>query len=128
MPLTALWLALAAAFVHALWNLLLAAAREIQAATAVATAIAAGLLLGVGGPKRLVLAALAAAAIVTSGTGSEAAALVGSYTIVATPRPPLDAGHGERRSTPSCRSGCSRSWTRSGRCSSTNDRRDQTWG
>jgi len=36
MPLTALWLALAAAFVHALWNLLLAGARDIQAATAVA--------------------------------------------------------------------------------------------
>jgi hypothetical protein len=49
------------------------------------TAIAAGLLLGVGGPKRLVLTALAAAAIVTSDTGtSEAAALVAAYTIVAT--------------------------------------------
>jgi hypothetical protein len=51
----------------------------------IVTAIAAGLLLGVGGPKRLVLTALAAAAIVTSGAGtSEAAALVTAYTIVAT--------------------------------------------
>ena len=40
MPLTALWLALAAAFVHALWNLLLAGARDIQAATAVALLVA----------------------------------------------------------------------------------------
>lgn len=36
MPLTALLLALAAAFVHALWNLLLARARDPEAATAVA--------------------------------------------------------------------------------------------
>jgi drug/metabolite transporter (DMT)-like permease len=36
MPTTALLLALAAAFVHALWNILLARARDIEAATAVA--------------------------------------------------------------------------------------------
>src|SRR5919198_1840857 len=36
MPLTALLLALAAACVHALWNVLLARARDIEAATAVA--------------------------------------------------------------------------------------------
>ncbi|MDQ2982212.1 MAG: EamA family transporter, partial [Actinomycetota bacterium] len=40
MPLTALALALAAAFVHALWNLLLARARDIEAATAVALLVA----------------------------------------------------------------------------------------
>jgi drug/metabolite transporter (DMT)-like permease len=39
-PLTALVLALAAAFVHALWNLLLARARDIEAATAVALVVA----------------------------------------------------------------------------------------
>jgi drug/metabolite transporter (DMT)-like permease len=36
MPTTALLLALAAAFVHALWNILLARARDVQSATAVA--------------------------------------------------------------------------------------------
>jgi drug/metabolite transporter (DMT)-like permease len=36
MPTTALLLALAAAFVHALWNVLLARARDVEAATAVA--------------------------------------------------------------------------------------------
>jgi len=36
MPTTALVLALAAAFVHALWNILLARARDVEAATAVA--------------------------------------------------------------------------------------------
>src|SRR5947209_2210264 len=36
MPTSALLLALAAAFVHALWNILLARARDIEAATAVA--------------------------------------------------------------------------------------------
>ena len=40
MPLTALALALAAAFVHAFWNLLLARARDIEAATAVALLVA----------------------------------------------------------------------------------------
>lgn len=40
MPLTALSLALAAAFVHALWNLLLARARDTEAATAVALVVA----------------------------------------------------------------------------------------
>jgi drug/metabolite transporter (DMT)-like permease len=39
-PVTALALALAAAFVHALWNLLLARARDIEAATAVALVVA----------------------------------------------------------------------------------------
>src|SRR2546430_8534179 len=39
-PLTALALALAAAFVHALWNLLLARARDIEAATAIALVVA----------------------------------------------------------------------------------------
>jgi len=39
MPASALALALAAAFVHALWNMLLAGARDSQAATAVALAI-----------------------------------------------------------------------------------------
>jgi drug/metabolite transporter (DMT)-like permease len=38
-PLTALLLALAAAFVHALWNLLLARARDPEAATAVALVV-----------------------------------------------------------------------------------------
>src|SRR2546428_14024989 len=38
-PLTALGLALAAAFVHALWNLLLARARDPEAATAVALVV-----------------------------------------------------------------------------------------
>lgn len=40
MPLTALALALAAAFVHAFWNLLLARSRDIEAATAVALVVA----------------------------------------------------------------------------------------
>ena len=40
MPLSALGLALAAAFVHALWNVLLARARDIEAATAVALVVA----------------------------------------------------------------------------------------
>ena len=40
MPLTALALALAAAFVHAFWNLLLAQARDAEAATAVALVVA----------------------------------------------------------------------------------------
>ena len=40
MPLSALLLALAAALVHALWNLLLAGARDTQAATAVALVVA----------------------------------------------------------------------------------------
>ena len=40
MPLSALLLALAAAFVHALWNLLLARARNPEAATAVALVVA----------------------------------------------------------------------------------------
>ena len=39
MPLSALLLALAAAFVHALWNLLLARARDPEAATAVALVV-----------------------------------------------------------------------------------------
>ncbi len=39
MPLSALFLALAAAFVHATWNLLLARARDPQAATAVALVV-----------------------------------------------------------------------------------------
>ena len=39
MPTSALALALAAAFVHALWNMVLAGARDSQAATAVALAI-----------------------------------------------------------------------------------------
>jgi uncharacterized membrane protein len=39
-PPTALGLALAAAFVHALWNLLLARARDVEAATAVALVVA----------------------------------------------------------------------------------------
>ena len=40
MPLSALLLALAAAIVHAVWNLLLARARDVEAATAVALALA----------------------------------------------------------------------------------------
>lgn len=40
MPLSALLLALAAAFVHAVWNLLLARARDPEAATAVALVVA----------------------------------------------------------------------------------------
>ena len=40
MPLSALLLALAAAVVHAVWNLLLARARDVEAATAVALALA----------------------------------------------------------------------------------------
>ena len=40
MPLSALALALAAAFVHALWNVLLARARDPEAATAVALLVA----------------------------------------------------------------------------------------
>lgn len=40
MPLAALLLALAAAFIHALWNLLLARARDSEAATAVALVVA----------------------------------------------------------------------------------------
>ena len=40
MPLSALFLALAAAFVHAFWNLLLARASDPQSATAVALAVA----------------------------------------------------------------------------------------
>jgi len=50
-----------------------------------ATALAAGLALGVGGPKRLVLTALAASSIAASGAGtSGSAALVVGYTVVAT--------------------------------------------
>jgi len=40
MPLSALLLALAAALVHAFWNLLLAGARDTRAATAVALVVA----------------------------------------------------------------------------------------
>jgi len=40
MPTSALGLALAAAFVHAFWNVLLARARDVQAATAVALVVA----------------------------------------------------------------------------------------
>jgi threonine/homoserine/homoserine lactone efflux protein len=51
----------------------------------IVTAFAAGLLLGVGGPKRLVLTGLAAASIATSGAPtSEQAALVVAYAVVAT--------------------------------------------
>jgi len=51
----------------------------------VGTALAAGLLLGVGGPKRLVLTTLAAATIATSTVaGSMTAALAVSYTTIAT--------------------------------------------
>src|SRR3954463_6724356 len=56
MPLSALLLALAAAFVHALWNLLLARARDPEAATAVALIVAvvvfAPVALVVGGLER----------------------------------------------------------------------------
>jgi hypothetical protein len=49
------------------------------------TALLAGLVLGIGGPKRLVLAALASASITESGTpSSEEAALIGWYTVIAT--------------------------------------------
>lgn len=41
MPVTALLLALAAAFLHATWNILLAGAKDTQAATAVALVVAA---------------------------------------------------------------------------------------
>ncbi len=51
----------------------------------VGTALAAGLLLGIGGPKRLVLTALAAASINASTVGgSRPAVLVVWYTIIAT--------------------------------------------
>ena len=40
MPTSALLLALAAACVHALWNILLARARDVEAATAVAVIVA----------------------------------------------------------------------------------------
>jgi hypothetical protein len=50
-----------------------------------ATALVAGLLLGVGGPKRLVLTALAAASIAAASTDTaESTVLVAGYTIVAT--------------------------------------------
>lgn len=49
------------------------------------TALVAGVLLGIGGPKRLVLTALAAAAIATTPTkASGEAAQLAAYTIVAT--------------------------------------------
>jgi drug/metabolite transporter (DMT)-like permease len=58
MPLTALLLALTAAFVHALWNVLLARARDPEAATAVALLVAvavfAPVALVVGGLERKV--------------------------------------------------------------------------
>jgi hypothetical protein len=51
----------------------------------VGTALVAGLLLGIGGPKRLVLAALAAASISAATTdGSEATVSVVLYTTIAT--------------------------------------------
>jgi Sap, sulfolipid-1-addressing protein len=51
----------------------------------VVTASGVGLLLGIGGPKRLVLTALAAASITTAGpTTSEAAALIVWYGLLAT--------------------------------------------
>lgn len=51
----------------------------------VGTALVAGLLLGIGGPKRLVLTALAAAAIAAPQTGaSEEAVKLAVYTIIAT--------------------------------------------
>jgi Sap, sulfolipid-1-addressing protein len=50
-----------------------------------AEAIVGGLLLGIGGPKRLVLTILAATSISASGAGrAEAAALVAFYTAIAT--------------------------------------------
>ena len=49
------------------------------------TALFAGLVLGIGGPKRLVLTALAGTSIEASGAqGSDAAALVVAYTAIAT--------------------------------------------
>jgi hypothetical protein len=49
------------------------------------TAFSIGLLLGIGGPKRLVLTGLAAAAITASGSGGgEEAVLVGWYGVLAT--------------------------------------------
>ena len=49
------------------------------------TALAAGLLLGIGGPKRLVLSALAATTIVASGVNEgQELALVAWYTVLAT--------------------------------------------
>ena len=49
------------------------------------TASGVGLLLGIGGPKRLVLTALASASIVAAGfTGSNEAALIGWYGLLAT--------------------------------------------
>lgn len=49
------------------------------------TALLAGLALGIGGPKRLVLATLASGSITESGTPySEEAALIGWYTVIAT--------------------------------------------
>jgi hypothetical protein len=49
------------------------------------TALAAGVLLGVGGPKRLVLTALAAATIAASGTaGRDSVALAVGYAAIAT--------------------------------------------
>ena len=51
----------------------------------VLTTVVAGLLLGIGGPKRLVLTCLAAATIVTAGLGDvNQAALVGVYVTLAT--------------------------------------------
>jgi cytochrome c biogenesis protein CcdA len=51
----------------------------------VGTALVAGLALGIGGPKRLVLTALAAATIATStADGSKTAVLVVWYTVIAT--------------------------------------------
>lgn len=51
----------------------------------VATALVAGGLLGIGGPKRLVLSALAATSIAASGSDtSQEIALVGWYTLLAT--------------------------------------------
>ena len=51
----------------------------------VGTALLGGLLLGIGGPKRLVLTALAGTSIEASGAqGSHAAALVVAYTAIAT--------------------------------------------
>ena len=49
------------------------------------TALGVGLLLGIGGPKRLVLTALASASITAAGiTGSNELALVGWYSLLAT--------------------------------------------
>jgi hypothetical protein len=53
--------------------------------TSVGTTAGAGVLLGVGGPKRLLLTTLAAASITASGAqGSHAAVLVVNYTVIAT--------------------------------------------